>query len=78
MLALRVNTKVDGGWITYPRNAPMSGPALPTDFPQSRHQPSPLRRPFGADTVAKIENRTTLKISRKPIFLDISAAAKLA
>jgi hypothetical protein len=24
--------------------------------------------PFGADTVAKVENRTTLKISRKPMF----------
>jgi hypothetical protein len=68
MLALRVNSRVDGGWITYPRNAPMSGPALPTDFPQSRHQPSPLRRPFGADTVAKIENRTIPKDLAKADF----------
>src|ERR1035438_4708155 len=79
MLALRVNSRVGSSWITYPRNAPVSGPALPTDFRSTpTKQTSPLRRPLGADTVAKVENGTTLKMPRKPIFLDVSAAAKLA
>jgi hypothetical protein len=36
--------------------------------PESRHAPTAAVCPFRADIVAKVENRTTLKISRKPMF----------
>jgi hypothetical protein len=36
--------------------------------PESRHNSDIAACPFGADFVAKVENRTTLKISRKSNF----------
>src|SRR5712672_1893218 len=58
-----------GAYVVYGSNADVTAPLPPFRFtPDGRHRPSPDRRPFRADIVAKVENRTTQKISRKLIF----------
>jgi hypothetical protein len=43
-------------------------------YPYERNRQTGQAGPFRADIVAKVENRTTLKISRK-LILDFSAAS---